>query len=230
MKLKRTHWVNRLAAFGLVVGLTVGFASAGNAQSASGQAYGAYVSTPTASLAQSPLAALSSVTDGDISTASADALGVPSTLSASFLNSRTVGSAGTAGASAQSIASVANVDVLSGLITAKEVIASATSTRGASGASSSSNGSTFENLTVAGVPVTSGDASVAPNTRMDLPGVGYVVLNEQVRSGDGWNSSGITVNMIHVVLQQPILGLLGQVIGYQQVGEIVVGSASSRIN
>jgi len=73
-------------------------------------------------------------------------------------------------------------------------------------------------------------SDVAPNTQMDLPGVGYVILNEQRRSGDGWSSSGITVNMIHVVMQQPILGLLGEVIGYQTVGEIVVGSATSRVN
>ena len=207
-------------ALGLVVGLTVGLASAANAQSASGQAYGAYVSTPTASLSQAPLAVLSNVTDGDISTASADALNVASALSSSFLNSRTVGSAGGAGASAQSIASVANVDLLSGLITAKEVIASATSTSSGSGASSNSNGSTFENLVVAGLAVTSGDGPVAPNTRMDLPGVGYVVLNEQISTGDGLTTSGITVNMIHVVLTN----LLGA-----QTGEVIVGSATSSV-
>ncbi len=65
---------------------------------------------------------------------------------------------------------------------------------------------------------------------MDLPGVGYVVLNEQSVTGDGVSTSGITVNMIHVVLQQPILGILGQVIGYQTVGNIIVGSASSSVN
>ena len=208
-------------ALGLIVGLTVGLATAASAQSAaSGQAYGAYVSTPTASFGQSPLAALSNVTDGDISTASADALSVAGALSSSFLNSRTVGSAGGAGASAQSVASVANVDLLSGLITAKEVIASATSTSSGSGASSNSNGSTFENLVVAGLPVTSGDAPVAPNTRMDLPGVGYVVLNEQIPTGDGVTTSGVTVNMIHVVLTN----LLGA-----QTGEVIVGSATSSV-
>ena len=70
----------------------------------------------------------------------------------------------------------------------------------------------------------------APNTRVDLPGVGYAVLNEQSLTGDGVTTSGITVNMIHVVLQQPILGFLGQVIGYQTVGNIIVGSATSSVN
>src|SRR5206468_1244758 len=48
-------------------------------------------------------------------------------------------------------------------------------------------------------------------------------------AGDGTDashavSSGITVNMIHVVLQQ--LGLFG----YETTGEIIVGSASSGVN
>jgi hypothetical protein len=59
--------------------------------------------------------------------------------------------------------------------------------------------------------------------------VGYVLLNEQRPTGDGVTTSGLTVNMIHVVLQQPILGLLGQVVGYQTVGNIIVGSATSSV-
>ena len=39
----------------------------------------------------------------------------------------------------------------------------------------------------------------------------------------------MTVNMIHVFEQSPILGLLGQVLGYQTVGEIIVGSATSSV-
>src|SRR2546423_444453 len=52
-----------------------------------------------------------------------------------------------------------------------------------------------------------------------LPGVGYVVLNEQIAT-----VGGITVNMIHVVLQQQVL------FGYQTTGDIIVGSASSSVN
>jgi hypothetical protein len=64
-----------------------------------------------------------------------------------------------------------------------------------------------------------------PNTRLDLPGVGYVVLNEQIAT-----AGGMTVNMIHVVLQQLVLGLLGVVTGYRTTGNIIVGSASSSVN
>jgi len=205
----------------LVLALLVWVASSADAQSASGRAYGAYVKTPVASLARAPLATLTSVTDGDIATASADALSVPSTLSSNFLDSRTVGSTGEGGAaSAQSVASLANISILDGLITVDQVIASTTSTSGASGASSNADGSTFENLVVAGVAVTSGDGTVEPNTRITLPGTGYVVLNEQIPSGDGVTTSGLTVNMIHVVLTN-VLG--------SRTGEIIVGSATSSV-
>jgi hypothetical protein len=116
-----------------------------------------------------------------------------------------------ANSDAVSSASLGQVDVLNGLITANAVLAMATTTANGSDAS----GSSFANLVVNGAAV---DAS-APNTRVNLAGVGYVVLNEQIATG-----SGITVNMIHVYLQRT--GLLGT----QPAGEIVVGSATSSVN
>ena len=235
MTVKSFPWVSRLAAVGVVVVLTAGFAVAGNAQSVSGRAYGAYVSTPLASLAQSPLAVLPDVTltGGEVATASADALSAAGTLSSDFLNSSTTGAIGSLVATAQSVATVADINLLSGLITAQEVIAVAASGRDGTSAWSESDGSSFENLVVNGVAVTTGDAAVAPNTRISLPGVGYVVLNEVSRFGDGVSSSGITVNMIHVVLQTVIPGtctLLGCTPDVTQTtGEIIVGSASSAV-
>ena len=67
--------------------------------------------------------------------------------------------------------------------------------------------------------VSYGDASPAPNTQVSLPGVGYVVLNEQVPTGDGVHTTGLTVNMIHVYLINQVLGTPG--------GDIVVGVATS---
>ena len=225
------------STLGLVVALAAGAAATGVAQSISGQAFGVFVNTPAASQAQAPLAVLPAIsgTDGDIAHADADVLGVPNTLSSSFLNSTATGAIGTAETSAQSIASVAQVNVLGGLITASEVIATVTSTRGASGAASNANGSTFENLVVAGVPVTSADATVAPNTQRSLSGVGYVVLNEQIPTGDGVTSSGMTVNMIHVYLQSISGGIVdpltGQLVGgtATTTGEIIVGSATTSV-
>ena len=228
---KSMHWVNRLAALGLVVGLTAGFAVAGVAQSVAGQAYGSYVNTPLASSGQSPLAVLPAVsgTDGAEADAEGSTQTIANTLSSDFLNSITSGEIGAAEAGAQSTATAASVNILNGLITADELVANVVSSASQGAAFSSADGSTFTNLVIAGVGSLSGDQPVAPNTNIPLPGVGYVVLNEQIPSGDGVTSSGLTVNMIHVFEQSPILGLLGQVLGYQTVGEIIVGSASSSV-
>ncbi len=104
------------------------------------------------------------------------------------------------------------MSILNGLIRAENVTAIASSYQNSAGAASNADGSGFVNLVVNGLAV---PANVAPNTRVDLPGVGYVVLNEQTRTGDGVSTSGITVNMIRV----------SQLGG----GEIVVGSASSSV-
>lgn len=112
---------------------------------------------------------------------------------------------------AVSSATLGKVTILDGLITADGIVAIASSTIG----NSNADGSSLANLVVNGVQL----SDPAPNTRVDLPGVGYVVLNEQIPTG-----SGITVNMIHVVLQEA--GLLGT----QTVGNIIVGSATSSVN
>src|SRR5690348_6673186 len=229
------HWVNRLAAVGLVAVLTAGIPGAGVAQSVGGRAYATYVNTPVAYSGQSPLAVLPAIsgTDGAEADAQGSTQSIAGALSSDFLNSTTSGELGTAEAGAQSTASAASINILNGLITADEVVANVTSSRTASTAVSNADGSTFTNLVVAGVPVTSGDAAVAPNTNISLPGVGYVVLNEQVPAGDGVTSSGLTVNMIHVYLQSLVGGVLnpltGKVVGgtLQTTGEIIVGSATS---
>ena len=228
-------WVNRFVAPALVVGLTTGLAAAGVAQSVGGQAYGTYVNTPAGFSTRSPLAVLPAIagTDGAEADAQGSTLNIVGALSSEFLNSTTSGELGTLEAGAQSTASAASVNILNGLITADEVVANVMSSRTASTAVSNADGSTFTNLVVAGVPVTSGDAAVAPNTNISLPGVGYVVLNEQVPAGDGVTSSGLTVNMIHVYLQSLVGGVLdpltGKVVGgtLQTTGEIIVGSATS---
>jgi len=131
----------------------------------------------------------------------------------------------TDGSTAVSSATLGVVSLLNGLITADGVVAMASSSIGDAGANSNAAGSSLGNLVVGGAAI----ADPAPNTRMSLPGVGYVLLNEQLPTGDGVTTTGMTVNMIHVVLQQPVLGLLGQVTGYRTVGEIVVGSATSSV-
>src|SRR3989441_9398333 len=230
------HWVSRLAALGLVVGVVAGLAAVGNAQSVGGQAYSTYVNTPLGYSGQSPMAVLPAVsgTDGATADAEGSALNVAGALSSDFLNSITSGEIGTAETGAQSTASAASVNILNGLIAADEVVANVMSSASEGGAFSSADGSTFTNLAIAGVGSLSGDSPLAPNMNISLPGVGYVVLNEQIPSGDGVSSSGLTVNMIHVYLQNLVGGILNPLVGclpgvLTTTGEIIVGSATSSV-
>ena len=49
-----------------------------------------------------------------------------------------------------------------------------------------------------------------------------MILNEQIASGDGVHTSALTVNMIHVVLNDPLTGTI--------TGDIIVASAHSDVN
>ncbi|TMI34526.1 MAG: hypothetical protein E6H41_12795, partial [Betaproteobacteria bacterium] len=60
-----------------------------------------------------------------------------------------------------------------------------------------------------------------PNTTIPIPG-GAVILNEQIFEGDGVHTSALTVNMIHVVLTEPLTGAI--------TADIVVSSAHSDVN
>ena len=181
-----------------------------DAQQVGGSGYGISVRT-FFTRTQSPVASLPS--DGGYVLGEAASFGVPSMVAAKGLMAVATGSVSDASepVSAQTVSELASVNILSGLVRADNVTAIASSFVNGSGAGSNADGSGFVGLVVNGAHI---PADVAPNTRIDVPFVGYVVLNEQVRSGNGSTSSGITVNMIHVRL------LNG--------ADIVVGSASSR--
>jgi hypothetical protein len=176
----------------------------------SGQALGAAVRTLATNL-QSGHVTLPA--GGGLLTLDVDTLSAPE-ISIDALTTTTSGATDPEASTAQSAAHLENVNVLNGLITAETVIAATSSwVSGATGWNAL--GSSFTNLVVSGVAIGSDDYLPPPNTRIDLPGVGYAVLNEQIASG----ASGITVNMIHVVLQDALTGL--------PTGEIIVASASS---
>ena len=93
------------------------------------------------------------------------------------------------------------------------------STADGSTATSTSEGSTLIGLSVNGSLPT--DVTPPPNTRISIPGA-TVILNEQIASGDGVHTSALTVNMIHVVLNDPLTGTI--------TGDIIVASAHSDVN
>lgn len=120
-------------------------------------------------------------------------------------------------ANVQDTSQVSSLLALNGLITADAVHAAANTTANATAISSSDAGSSFVNLRVAGVL----HATVNANTRIDLASLGYVILREESRTGDGVNSGGITVNMVHVFITTS--NSLNLPVGAQ----IIVGHASS---
>jgi len=202
--------MTRVTRMLLALGLSAGALHA--QASVSGQALGAAVRTPATTL-QSGQVTLPP--GGGLATADVDALAALE-LTVDAVTTMTSGATDIEASTAQSTAHLVNVNVLNGVITAETVIAATSSwVNGAAGRNAL--GSTFTNLAVNGAPVAIGDYLPAPNTHVDLPGVGYAVLNEQIASG----ASGITVNMIHVVLQDALTGL--------KTGEIIVASASSSV-
>lgn len=187
--------------------------AATHAAGIAGEAYGTFVNAPGVTLAKSPLALL----DPEQGLVANQLSGVSA---ANLLNTKTldVSSSGVIGESAatsQSRSTAQEVSVLSGLIKADLVVAMASSAANAVKAASNGAGSTFVALVVNGVPIS---GAVAPNTRINLPGVGELTLNKQVASGNNTTNSGLEVNMIHLSLRDA-LGLT--------VGEIIVGSAKS---
>lgn len=186
------------------------------AQTTSASGVAAIVRTLTLS---QQLAGATLPTYGGINTSSLDGAALPGLLSASALNSTTTGMLDVQDVSAQTTSEVGSLQLLNGLISAEQVLAVASSYANGTTAASDAVGSQFVGLVVAGQSIT---ALPAPNTRISLPGVGYVVLNEQKVTGDGATTTGITVNMIHVVLQNALTGL--------KTGDIFLGSAKSAVS
>lgn len=208
MKIENFGRVFRFAAMLLPLAALARPALGQSQRTATAQSFGVSVSTPLVN--QTSPSATAPAEGGMVQTDAADVTvtGLVSVRNAYALAS---GWSDDGYSDAVSSSSLGQVSVLNGLITANAVLALATTT----GEGSDGYGSSFANLVVRGVVLS--DPGV--NTRVDLPGVGYVVLNEQITT-----ESGITVNMIHVFLQQT--GLFGT----RPAGEIIVGSASSRID
>jgi hypothetical protein len=184
-------------------------------QSVAGQAIAVRVNTSVAGSQTFAGATLPQA--GGMEQADLDNADVINTFGAEGLTSITTGQIDQDLVSVTASAEAADVNILNGLIVAKAALALATSHANGTTAASESDGSTLLNLVVAGVSYA--DGAPAPNTRVELPGVGYVVLNEQISSGDGVHSTSLTVNMIHVYLVDAVTG--------GAAGEIVVAAATS---
>jgi hypothetical protein len=120
------------------------------------------------------------------------------------------------GGTVTSTAEVEFVELFAGLVRATNARVSATSTVG-DGRASSSGSVTFSSLTVAGLDYT----DAVPNERVDLPGVGYIVLKEEIIGGDGQTTTSIIVRAFRLQVTEL------NVLGVPQGTEFVVANASS---
>jgi len=96
----------------------------------------------------------------------------------------------------RSTSEVHGLSLLGGVITADLIQAVSTTSHDGSGFHLSGAGSSLVNLKVAGIPIL---AVPAPNTRIDILGVGYVILNEQTTFVDE-DSARLVIKMIHLVV------------------------------
>lgn len=89
------------------------------------------------------------------------------------------------------------VNLLNGLVRATAVKAVSSTTRSSSGFALSSSGTTLTGLVVGGVSVR---ADAAPNTRINLAGYGYLVVNEQTKRSNGLRVSGLRLSVSYAPL------------------------------
>jgi hypothetical protein len=128
-------------------------------------------------------------------------------------------SASSTATSSTGVADVYGVNLLGGLITANEIKSvSTTSVNGSGVYSFSSAGTEFVNLAVLGIPIT---VNPAPNTTIDLPLIGSVVLNEQISLTNSGGAS-LTVNAIHIKVT------LANTLGIKVGTEVIVSDAYSK--
>ncbi len=146
--------------------------------------------------------------------ASAAAVNLPPLLSGGIANTYV----SSASRQSQAEADTTAITLLGGLISAQEITAVATTTLDSNGVFHvSAAGSNFNNLMVLGRRY---NGTVAPNTRINLPLLGYVVLNEQT-STIGTANASMVVNMVHVYVT--VGNLLGLPVGTQ----VIVSNATS---
>jgi hypothetical protein len=221
MKLRSARWIVSLSTCMFFLSFLTVTAQAwvNGVNSVSGEAFGVSASVgPVAGVGPVVVPKTPDVVlppDGGMVQNEVLSLSVPGTVASDTLQVITSGAIGASTASAQSSATVEQLNVLNGLVTAKLVVAMASSTGNGTTATSTAAGSTLVGLTVNGVSL--GDITPAPNTTIDIPGVGSVILNEEIFAGDGVETTALTVNMIHVVLSGAV------------AGDIIVASAHSDV-
>src|SRR6266446_3410574 len=201
--------ISLLNGLGFPVGsrIIIGFANSASLPSAVGaSAYGFYAqglggSTPSIG----PLAAAGISCSGGSSTVTANAISEPNVGNVGSETSSASGQTTPTSANAKSSNSTSALNLLSGLIQANQVTTTANAAWNGTGTSSGST--VFQNGTVNGVPLAS---NPAPNTRINLSGLGFVIVNEQSGSS---NASGASEAVIGLDINITVTNSLGLPVG-----------------
>lgn len=177
---------------------TAGTAAAVNGFAAS--AYGTQVTVgPVVKSGRSALATLGCTSQTGVThTNTAASVSAPPALTSGTIETRAASLATTTGVASTASSDVQSVSVLAGLVAATEVKSVSTTRENTSTGklSVSAAGTEFTGLTVAGHSIT---GTPKPNTKITLPGVGYVILNQQVSKAAS-HAASLTVIAIHVVV------------------------------
>jgi hypothetical protein len=186
---------------GTMFGTTAAHASPGKVVGYSGYAFGtqAFVAGGAVTLGPSFPVSICATQVGALNQNTGVGVNAPPLLvTGTILNTTsTIAVASGTGSSTTSDTQTANV--LSGLITTDDVKAVSVTSQDATGTHTSAAGSSFLNLVVAGQAVS---GTPGPNTTINLPGIGYVILNQQSVTSSATVTT-FTVNMIHVVVTVP---------------------------
>jgi hypothetical protein len=199
-----------LVAAGLMVAGTLGAAGpaaaaahAGPAAAQLGFAGAAFgTQAKVGSIVKSGRSALSTLgcTDqtGITHTNTVASVGLPGVITSGTVTTSAASGQTPAGAGSASSATTEGASLLGGLVSATAIESVSTTTRnqGTGKLGVSAAGTAFLGLRVAGIPI---GGTPAPNTKLTLPGVGYVVLNQQTGRVHA-DKAGLTVIGIHVVV------------------------------
>ena len=139
-------------------------------------------------------------TNGQTLTNSVSNLSVPGLLSIATIETTALGAEGKTSVAATS-STASDVSLIDGLVTASSIAAVAQESNQGGVDTPSAAGSGFVGLAIGGIPV---DPNLPPNTSLSLPGIGTVIVNEQLLGA----KSAVQVNGLHIkVTQQNLLGL-----------------------
>jgi hypothetical protein len=168
----------------------------------SGSAYGTLVTVgSTVRSGRSALSTLGCTSQTGVThTNSVASVSAPPLLTSGTVSTSVASEATPAGPATTSMATTQAASALSGLVKAALVRSVSTTTEHMPGSfGTSAAGTEFVGLVVAGHHIS---GTPAPNTKITLPGVGYVILNQQVPKITN-TQAGLTVIAIHVVVTKP---------------------------